>query len=274
MKKQFTIGEMAKLHQIRESTLRYYDEKGIFQPKFVDQKTQYRYYTIDQFSMLGIIKFLREMGIPLKDIKVFVENRTPSLALELLEKQMESLIQKQREIEYMTSIMKHKIEAIRSGVHNKDSKMVVKHIVARPIRSVTINGDISDELFEFHLNELQKEAQPLFAGDIGVSISKEALINKQYQQYNRLFILLESKQEKLDTYSYIEEASFACMCHYGPWDTTGQTYRELYEEIVQQGYEIVGDAIELGVIDYAVTPREEEFVTEIQIPVKKKRCVK
>jgi DNA-binding transcriptional MerR regulator len=270
MKKKFTIGEMAKLHQIPESTLRYYDEKGIFQPKFVDSQTNYRYYTVDQFSMLSIIKFLREMGIPLKDIKVFIENRTPSLALQLLEKQMENLMQKQREIEYMTSMMKHKIEAIHEGIQANESTMVVKQLSARPIRSVAIEGDISDELFEFHLNALQKEIHPLFTGDIGVSISKEAIQNKDYQNYNRLFILLNPQYVQLHTYSYIEEGTFACMCHYGTYETTVNTYMRLHDGLQQQGYEIVGDAIELGVIDYAVTPNEEEFVTEIQIPIRKK----
>ncbi|PFO78956.1 MerR family transcriptional regulator, partial [Bacillus cereus] len=32
LNKRFTIGEMAKMHNIAESTLRYYDEKGIFHP--------------------------------------------------------------------------------------------------------------------------------------------------------------------------------------------------------------------------------------------------
>ena len=45
------------MHNIAESTLRYYDEKGIFHPSTVDPQTNYRYYTIDQFSLLDTIKF-------------------------------------------------------------------------------------------------------------------------------------------------------------------------------------------------------------------------
>ena len=30
LNKRFTIGEMAKMHNIAESTLRYYDERGFF----------------------------------------------------------------------------------------------------------------------------------------------------------------------------------------------------------------------------------------------------
>ena len=44
------------MHNIAESTLRYYDEKEFFIRPLWTQ-TNYRYYTIDQFSLLDTIKF-------------------------------------------------------------------------------------------------------------------------------------------------------------------------------------------------------------------------
>ena len=58
---------MAKLHKISIQTLRYYDQLGLFRPVYVDQESNYRYYTIDQFSQLDIIKYLKYLGMPLKD---------------------------------------------------------------------------------------------------------------------------------------------------------------------------------------------------------------
>ncbi|MGR5874321.1 MerR family transcriptional regulator [Bacillus pacificus] len=55
-----------KMHNIAESTLRYYDEKGIFNRPLWTHKQISRYYTIDQFSLLDTIKFLRQLNIPLK----------------------------------------------------------------------------------------------------------------------------------------------------------------------------------------------------------------
>ncbi len=66
LNKRFTIGEMAKMHNIAESTLRYYDEKGIFHPSIVDPQTNYRYYTIDQFSLLDTIKFFTPVKYSVK----------------------------------------------------------------------------------------------------------------------------------------------------------------------------------------------------------------
>ncbi|MGM2835999.1 MerR family transcriptional regulator, partial [Bacillus cereus group sp. Bce025] len=48
------------------------------------------------------------------------------------------------------------------------------------------------------------------------------------------------------------------------------TYKELLAYIDQEGYEVSGDAIEIGLIDWSVTENPEEQVTEIQIPIMKK----
>ena len=68
LNKRFTIGEMAKMHNIAESTYAIMMRR-IFHPSTVDPQTKYRYYTIDQFSLLDTIKFLRQLNIPLKEIK-------------------------------------------------------------------------------------------------------------------------------------------------------------------------------------------------------------
>ncbi|WP_273544301.1 MerR family transcriptional regulator [Clostridioides difficile] len=69
MSKKFSIGEMSKLHKISIQTLRYYDQIDLFKPVHVDQESNYRYYSIDQFSQLDIIKYLKYLGMPLKEIK-------------------------------------------------------------------------------------------------------------------------------------------------------------------------------------------------------------
>ncbi len=60
---------MSKLHKISIQTLRYYDQIDLFKPVHVDQESNYRYYSIDQFSQLDIIKYLKYLGMPLKEIK-------------------------------------------------------------------------------------------------------------------------------------------------------------------------------------------------------------
>lgn len=69
MNKYFTIGEISKLFNIPIKTLRYYDDIELFKPAFIDKQSKYRYYSIDQFVIIDIIKNSKLMGMSLQEIK-------------------------------------------------------------------------------------------------------------------------------------------------------------------------------------------------------------
>ncbi|HDR3652116.1 MerR family transcriptional regulator [Bacillus sp. SM-B1] len=274
LNKRFTIGEMAKMHNIAESTLRYYDEKGIFHPSTVDPQTNYRYYTIDQFSLLDTIKFLRQLNIPLKEIKKYIDERNPAYALNLLEKQQEMMLKKQREIEYALAKMEHRIHLIKEATKAKAEQMVIKEIPQRKITAIAVAPNTTDDMFEYYIHSLQKNMRQmddsLFSGDIGVTVAKKGLMQNEFQAYSSVFILLDYMPFEVQSSDEIKEGIFACVYHHGPYEETDETYRKLMKYIDQEGYEISGDAIEIGLIDWSVTENPEEQVTEIQIPVVKK----
>ncbi|EEM17847.1 MULTISPECIES: MerR family transcriptional regulator [Bacillus] len=272
---RFTIGEMAKMHNIAESTLRYYDEKGIFHPSIVDPQTKYRYYTIDQFALLDTIKFLRQLNISLKEIKEYIDERNPSYALNLLKKQQEMMLKKQREIEYALAKMKHKINLMKEATKSKANNVTLKKLPKRKITALAIAPNITDDMFEYYIHSLQKNMKQiddsLFSGDLGVTVSKEGLLQNEFQAYNSVFILLDYMPFQIITSDEIKDGMFACSYHHGPYEKTDGTYKKLLMDIKEKGYEVSGDAIELALIDCSVTENPEEQVTEIQIPVIKKK---
>ncbi|PEY37679.1 MerR family transcriptional regulator [Bacillus cereus] len=272
---RFTIGEMAKMHKIAESTLRYYDEKGIFHPSIVDPQTNYRYYTIDQFSLLDTIKFLRQLNISLKEIKKYIDERNPEYALNLLEKQQEMMLKKQREIEYALAKMNHKIEMMKEATASKANHVTFKKLPKRKITALAIAPNVTDDMLEYYIHSLQKNMKQiddsLFSGDIGVTVSKEGLLQNEFQAYNSVFILLDYMPFQVKISDAIQEGMFACSYHHGPYEETDGTYKELLRNIEKKGYEVSGDAIELALIDWSVTENPKEQVTEIQIPVIKKK---
>lgn len=278
LNKRFTIGEMAKMHNIAESTLRYYDEKGIFHPSIVDPQTNYRYYTIDQFSLLDTIKFLRQLNIPLKEIKKYIDERNPAYALNLLEKQQEMMLKKQREIEYALAKMEHRIHLIKKVTKAKAEQMVIKEIPQRKITAIAVAPNTTDDMFEYYIHSLQKNMRQmddsLFSGDIGVTVAKKGLMQNEFQAYSSVFILLDYMPFEVQSSDEIKEGMFACVYHHGPYEETDETYKKLMKYIDQEGYEISGDAIEIALIDWSVTEDPEEQVTEIQIPIMKKQSNK
>jgi DNA-binding transcriptional MerR regulator len=69
------IGEFSRLSQTPVSTLRYYDEVGIFKPGEVDHFTSYRYYSYEQLPRLQRILALKELGFSLVEISHLLDSQ-------------------------------------------------------------------------------------------------------------------------------------------------------------------------------------------------------
>lgn len=68
----YTIGETAKRLNIAASTLRYYDKEGLL--PFVERfNGGIRIFKDEDFEWLGIIECLKKTGMPIKEIKEFVD---------------------------------------------------------------------------------------------------------------------------------------------------------------------------------------------------------
>ncbi len=69
-----SIGELAKLRNINVQSLRYYEKLGILVPTYINPESGYRYYSLDQIMILDTIILCIDLGIPLKDLKNYVND--------------------------------------------------------------------------------------------------------------------------------------------------------------------------------------------------------
>ena len=89
------IGKMAKVNNVSIEPLRLYDEMGLIKPIYIDGDTNYRYYDVNQTSILDLIRYLREMGMSIKDIAMLFDKED----VDLIEKKLvERSIQIRNEI--------------------------------------------------------------------------------------------------------------------------------------------------------------------------------
>lgn len=74
MVEYFTIGQVAEFANISVKTLRHYDKIGLLKPSFCDTKTNYRYYTNDQFYNLYVISYLKSFNLSLGEISELINS--------------------------------------------------------------------------------------------------------------------------------------------------------------------------------------------------------
>lgn len=89
MKRQWKVGELAKMAGITIRTLRFYDQIGLFSPSGYSQ-SGYRLYTEKDISHLQQILSLKELGLSLEQIKAVMAGDQLSL-LDIVSLQMDRL---------------------------------------------------------------------------------------------------------------------------------------------------------------------------------------
>jgi DNA-binding transcriptional MerR regulator len=70
----FGIGAFARVGQVSVRTLHHYDDLGLLPPAQVDPQTGYRWYRADQLQRLNRILALRDLGLPLTEVRKVVDD--------------------------------------------------------------------------------------------------------------------------------------------------------------------------------------------------------
>jgi DNA-binding transcriptional MerR regulator/effector-binding domain-containing protein len=84
MRPGLTIGEFATLTHLSVRTLRRYHEAGLLEPARVDSVTGYRYYTAEQIPPAQVIHRLRQLDVPLAEVKSILATHDPRRRADLI----------------------------------------------------------------------------------------------------------------------------------------------------------------------------------------------
>ncbi len=108
----YTIGEMAKRLNVAASTLRYYDKEGLL--PFVERSGGgIRMFKDADMEWLTVIECLKQTGMPIKDIKVFIDwcmagDSTIDKRLALIDRQRAAVEQQIAELQKTLHVLDYK----------------------------------------------------------------------------------------------------------------------------------------------------------------------
>lgn len=140
MKIRIMAGAMAKLHSINKQTLIYYDKIGLFRPESTDGETGYRYYSLEQAQVLEVILILKQFGMPLKEIRGFLDKGSTGERIALLQKN-------KTRINATITNLKKRLEV----THNE---IAIKHLPQRHVLSNAVAAPYDDYQLELAVRYL------------------------------------------------------------------------------------------------------------------------
>ncbi len=124
MKEFLSVNEFSKLSGIEKTTLRYWDEIGLFSPVKRDPDNNYRYYSPDQLIAVNFVTVLSTLNIPLKTIDAIKNERNPESVIHLIEHQEKLLDQEMRRLQECYSVIHERRASILEGIRAEQGYFV------------------------------------------------------------------------------------------------------------------------------------------------------
>ncbi|MDR3085391.1 MAG: MerR family DNA-binding transcriptional regulator [Christensenellaceae bacterium] len=133
MNELLSIREFSKLSGIESTTLRYWDDIGLFSPVRRDPENNYRYYAPSQIIGVNFITVLSSLSIPLKTINGVEEERTPAGIMDLIENQENALDMEMKRLRETYSVIHTRRDLIKIGLSVKEGDIFLKKVEDRPL---------------------------------------------------------------------------------------------------------------------------------------------
>ena len=127
MKDVYTIQEFAQLSGVESSTLRYWDDIGLFSPIKRNPENNYRYYSLEQLLALNFVTVLSDLDFPLKMIAELRSERDPEQFLRILDKQEKDMDMEMRRLRQRYSIIHARRELINYGMRVNEDEVALMH---------------------------------------------------------------------------------------------------------------------------------------------------
>lgn len=260
-----TTGEFAALMGISKHTLFHYDEIGLFSPEQVTEKG-YRLYSLYQMEALEAILILRDLGMPLKEIREFLQVRTPKELMRIFaerETQISREIQKLENMKDWIGQRKRKM----SMILQQDFKQIqIRHYPERYYLFRQVDGTSENDFIE-KANALIldfKKTEQRRDYEVAYLVDEKNLAKGAYDAYNNVILLLERKPTHM-SYQVRPEGDYLTGYHVGDWRSMGEAYERLEQYRRENGIKTKNVYMERDLVDQLAVQHAEEYVTEISV---------
>ncbi|PGZ97125.1 MerR family transcriptional regulator [Bacillus pseudomycoides] len=171
MKNLFSVGEVAKMKDITIKALRYYHKMGILIPRYIDETTGYRYYSIDQFIHIDIIKSCRELRTSIVELQeIFKDCDTEKLLqfLQLKRNEAEESIKKMQEVIKTIDNLNMKVETSKDILNNDEISIKFfeqRRVIVAPCKEV---GSLQELLYYSDLEKIIQDKEVKMSMERGI----------------------------------------------------------------------------------------------------------
>ena len=267
----FTTGEFARICGVKKQTLFHYDEIGIFRPAITGENG-YRYYSYTQIETFQVLMTLRDLNVPLAEIRDHMEHRSPQALLDLLEARRQEVDEMIRKLQWSRKFIDTKIQLTREGLHAPLGEIIFEnmedeyHIATRyhgPDEDKDIMKAVSD-----HLNFRQElEIPSCYA--IGAMIPVTSITEDSYR-YSHFYSVVDREDLRPEDYQHAHldtGGRYICIYDDQGYQNVHANCVKLMEFAEAQGLRITSDFYEEVILDDLSVKDYKHYLVKLAVRV-------
>jgi DNA-binding transcriptional MerR regulator/effector-binding domain-containing protein len=262
-----TVGDFSRATHLSVKTLRHYHQVGLLQPATVNPDTGYRYYSAHQIATAQVIRRLRDLEMPVADVKAVLAAPDAAARNALIAAHLDRL-------EAGLAQTRGAVESLRTLLAPPDGPASIEHRSVSATTAAAIGAvvDRADALawWQGALGELAAtvRAQGLPATGPAGGVFASELLQQDHGQAT-VFIPVQGRVRPIGrvTSAVIPAAELAIISHHGSLADADLSYAKLGSYATTHEISIDGPLREYYLRGAADTPDEAEWRTEIGWPI-------
>lgn len=263
----FTTGAFAALCGVTKHTLFHYDQMGVFSPA-VKKENGYRYYSTPQLEVFNVIAVLKELDMPLAEIKAYLDRRSPTELAMLLEREEAALTRKITELRHTRDLIRRKSALTREAMSLPvGSATLREEPAALLVRTPALpfdNDESTAMAVAQHVRYCQKH-QIVSPYSISAMIDQDVVRAGDLETgYSHLYTRVERASKGVSIYEK-PAGTYLSYCHNTGYNTLPEAYRRLLDYADEQGYTLRGPFYEDTLFDELSVRGYDHYVLQISI---------
>jgi DNA-binding transcriptional MerR regulator/effector-binding domain-containing protein len=266
MSSHLSIGDFSRATHLSVKTLHHYHDVGLVEPDHVDPSSGYRYYSHTQIPTAQVVRRLRELDMPIPDIKAVLV-AVPEIRNQLIATHLDRL-------ETELANTRVAVNALRLILSRPDDSAAIEHRTMPAASAIAIHEVVNREdllvWWQGALGELHATVDAARLRQAGVTGGLYAGDIFQHDcGHATVFIPIEGEVRRIGRVRPITvpPAELAVMRHYGALDDIDVTYGALGSYAARHKISVDGPLREYYVCDAWDTADASRWETDVGWPV-------
>jgi DNA-binding transcriptional MerR regulator len=267
MTARLTVGEFSRMTHLSVKTLRHYHQVGLLEPAEVNPGTGYRYYRADQVPTAQVIRRLRDLEMPVTEVKEVLGTSETAVRNTLIAAHLDRL-------EDQLAKTYGAVESLRNLLEHPSETPTVEHRTMPAMAAVGIQQVVDrEDVLSWWQGALGELHATVRAQDLHATGPSGGLYGSELFQHGRgeatVFVPVDGVVRSIGRVVpfTVPPAELAVLTHHGALDDVDITYGALGAYATTHEISIEGPLREYYLVDADQTPNAGEWETEIGWPI-------